>query len=927
MGTEFINRNRQKICSGPGGILLLLLILLCPLNAIGQNDEADRYSFDFRGESLEKVLDTIAKNTNSDLVYDPKLITGIHVYKRVNDLPFPFFLKSILEEHGLDYILLSTGTYVVVENVEEKPLPGSLIGKVTDRETGKPLPGATVYLADASGGTSTGRAGNFSIPKLISGTYNVIFSYVGYEPVYKTIEIKPGTEVRETVTMQTKPVDVAPVIVEAHRRRLPNQGNNDASVNAATPWQTVTMTRDPIRSLNLTPGIQYGLPMTGLHLEGGQNSEHRLMLDGVPVYNPFSFGQLFSAFSPFAIENVNLHKSGFGVQEGSQIAGIVDLNHQLSFTEENSGMIQSDPVSANAKGNFYIPTGEKGINIMTAVRTNLWDIFEEPNLRQSLREWDFIDPLITNQLEDIEGDASLYRPSDQRSDVQFFDYHLAAAYETGEYSKLQGSLYLAENSITTELLSEAPPQSDVPRFLNARDSYSWKNRAAHITWSGFISPRFDLSAKASFSSSTFDHRYQFENTNQPLFFESAFQNDGSSVAEGLGRQLPTQIDGNRITHFTVNSDSRYSLSPSFQIDSGIQLEIVNSDVDITDLFFLSANTDQSSTILSSYLNATKTFDKNWLLSAGTRFTYLDTEKNSVFAEPRASIQYDQPDSGIGFWSARISGGIYRQFINQHEITNVAPTAVVPSFTIWSHSGTTDIPKAYHLSGSFLLEPSEKTVIKVDAFYKWQPKTNITSYTNLSRGIGINRSQVNAFAESTSMESFGFGLRVNHSLADSKLQLMAGYDYSSVRIDYSTQFGRTLSAPWNEPHRAQFRTLWNISRELTVLGKWQGIRGRAWAFRQSYYNFLLFRDQEAFSFSNPEDDKLKPFQQVDLSFIYQPVFGETGLEFRLELINILNRRNTIDQSLLPSQDSGQERFEVRERTLPGFYPSASVQFKF
>lgn len=910
-----------------GRILLLLLILSSTGKTFGQSNESDRYSFEFRGETLEKVLDTIAKNTNSDLVYDPKLITGINIYKRINDLPFPFFLKSILEEHGLDYILLSTGTYVVVENVKEKPLPGSFIGRVTDRETGKPLPGATVFLADASGGTSTGRAGNFSIPKLISGTYNVIFSYVGYEPVYKTIEIKPGTEVQETITMQTKPVDIAPVIVEAHRRRLPNQGNNDASVNAASPWQSVTMTRDPVRSLNLTPGIQYGLPMTGLHLEGGQKSEHRLMLDGVPVYNPFSFGQLFSAFSPFAIENVNLHKSGFGVQEGSQIAGIVNLNHQLSYTEENRGLIQSDPVSANAKGNIYIPINEKGINIMTALRTNLWDIFEEPNLRQSLREWDFIDPLITNQLEDIEGDANLYRPSDQRSDIQFFDYHFAAAYETGKYSKLQGSLYFSENSITTELLSEAPPETDVPRFLNAQDSYSWKNTAAHVTWSGFITPRFDLSAKASFSSSTFDHRYQFENTDEPLFFDTASLDSEFGSIEDINRQLPTQIDGNRITHFTLSSDSRYSFSPTFHMDSGIQLELVNSDVDITDLFFLSANTEQSSSILSSYLNATKSFDENWLLTVGSRFTYLDSEKNNVFIEPRASLQYDQANSGIGFWSARISGGIYRQFINQHEITNVAPTAVVPSFTIWSHAGRTDIPKAFHLSGSFLLEPSEKTVIKADAFYKWQPETNITSYSNLSRGLGINRSQVSAFAESTSMESFGFGLRINHSLAGSKLRLMGGYDYSSARIDYSTQFGRTLTAPWNEPHRAQFRALWSISRKLTLLGKWQGIWGRAWAFRQSYYNFLLFREPEQFSFNNPEDDKLKTFQQVDLSFIYQPAFGETGLEFRLELINILNRRNTIDQSLLPSPDNEEQAFEIRERTLPGFYPSASVQFKF
>jgi len=276
---------------------------------------------------------------------------------------------------------------------------------------------------------------------------------------------------------------------------------------------------------------------------------------------------------------------------------------------------------------------------------------------------------------------------------------------------------------------------------------------------------------------------------------------------------------------------------------------------------------------------------------------------------------------------RFTGGLYRQFISQHDITNAGPTSIVPSITVWSHAGDTDIPKAVHFTGSFLIEPSTGTSLKFESFYKWQPKATITSYTNLNTGFQIERNEVNAFAETTTMRAFGTGIRINQELAGSRINLMAGYDYSFSRIDFSTQFGRSIQAPWDEPHSAQFRTLWQILPNVTVLGKWQGSWGRAWAFRQSYYNFLLFQDLEEFSFANPENDKLKPFQQVDLHFIYQPSIGGTGLEFRVELINILNRRNTIDQSLLPTQNNEGERFEIRERTLPGFYPSASIQFKF
>src|SRR5699024_8679163 len=114
-----------------------------------------------------------------------------------------------------------------------------------------------------------------------------------------------------------------------------------------------------------------------------------------------------------------------------------------------------------------------------------------------------------------------------------------------------------------------------------------------------------------------------------------------------------------------------------------------------------------------------------------------------YSEPRASIQYDQRDSRIGYWSVLLSGGLYRQFINQYEITNPGPTSLVPSFTVWSHAGTSETPKAWHVSGSFYLEPAEHTSVNLEWFYKWQPTTYIISYDNLLEGTAVSRSGFNA----------------------------------------------------------------------------------------------------------------------------------------------------------------------------------------
>jgi len=96
---------------------------------------------------------------------------------------------------------------------------------------------------------------------------------------------------------------------------------------------------------------------------------------------------------------------------------------------------------------------------------------------------------------------------------------------------------------------------------------------------------------------------------------------------------------------------------------------------------------------------------------------------------------------------------------------MGPSVVVPSFTIWSHAGTAEIPKAYHVAGSWYAAFLEAPTLRIEGFYKWQPVTNITSYRNLVSGQDLDRSEVSAFAESTEMISLRASIRVNQSLKD------------------------------------------------------------------------------------------------------------------------------------------------------------------
>lgn len=911
----------------------LTLTFALSRTATGQEGRKN-ITFEFRGESLSVALDQIISKTDIDLVYDPQLTKNVNIYKRISAQNADELLRLLLKDHQLDYITLSSGTYVIVKSVKEGPIYGTFAGKVVDARTGEPLPGATVMLADASGGTSTNRSGNFSINKLLTGTHQIIFSYVGYEPVSKTIEIRPNREVTERISLNQEPVDVLPVVVEAHRAQIPYHQNS--SVDTDTEWEPVGAMKDAIRNLSLISGIQYGLPLTDLHLQGGQHSEHRILLDGTPVYNAYSFGQMFSSFSPYAIGEIQLYKTGYGVQAGSQIAGLINLSHDLPATGAKSITLQGDPLSANLRGELSFSTDDdSSLNIMTALRTNFWDIYKNPTYKQTLQDWNVIDPLITNALADLDYDASFYAPIHHESYVKFFDYHLTGSYDIDDFNSISTSLYIAENTIETHLLNQAENTSAAP-YLYASEGYKWNNLTSQVTWNQMISPRLDLSTQASYSTNQFQHQNRIGTSGYPVYTQGFFAESLRNIAlDEAGGRLPTQFDGNQIQHFILKTDGSYSISPHLLLQGGLQLDRVTSGIDISDLSYFPAHIDQSSTLLSTYLNTKYTFGSFWKIDWGSRFTY-SVLSDQFFAEPRFSVQFDQPDSKLGYWSARLSGGLYRQFINEYQITNSGPTSLVPTFAIWSLSDEENIPKAWHLNGSYLVEPAEHTSFKVELFYKWQPVTTITSYSRLNSKEyqSAGREQINeigAFAEATTMKVFGGGIKFDQSFLDSKLKMTAGYDYSHSEIDMDFQFGRKLPAPWNEPHRAQFRVLWRMLPDLAITTKWQGIWARSWAFRQSYYDFLRFRPEETslpYSFDSPENDKLSPFQQVDLSFIYQPSLGAADLEMRVELLNLLNRKNTLEKYIQPIHSEGEiAGYEIRNRNLPGIHPSVSLQVKF
>jgi hypothetical protein len=79
-------------------------------------------------------------------------------------------------------LVLITILFAFNANSQDK---GEINGRVTDKLTQQPLPGAVIEIVQLKLKTGSNDDGYFVLPDVPSGIYSVRFSYIGYIPLVK----------------------------------------------------------------------------------------------------------------------------------------------------------------------------------------------------------------------------------------------------------------------------------------------------------------------------------------------------------------------------------------------------------------------------------------------------------------------------------------------------------------------------------------------------------------------------------------------------------------------------------------------------------------------------------------------------------------------------------------------------------------------
>ena len=944
--------------------LLCTLVLICCFSceAFSQDTITTRlFSVMLQNVPLEEALSEFSTLSGAGVTYNPRLIKDKNATCILQEAIADDALRCILREANLSFARLASGTYAILPASQISTPKGNVTGIVRDRTTGHPLPEAHIQLASLHQtiGVVTNEQGLFTLPSLLPGSYQIAASYIGYHHQIDSLDVLPSHSSFHQIDLESKPISITPIIIDGlYQRNLSERLGRIGVENSQDSPRGLT---NIIHHFTAVPGVRVNDITADAHVQGSSSGEHQFRLDNVPVFLPQANMGVIGPFSPFAIQSLSVHKSGFGVKEGSHLAGVIEARHFLDAPSTFD--IQVDPHALN--GRISLKPGasvERPLTLMMAGRVSLWSWYQQEPIQQMLNTWSKPDPFLifapTNQFASI--DPSFFQETLNinavpNTAIDFSDLHIASKWSTSPLSGLYASFYsgfnkfegsLLPNSLSIELSSIDRNDTEVepvptttpplPVELSLVDLYDWNNTKGQVQYHTILGTNALFTLQARGSSYELNQTYLVLDSLEQ--YTGAFTPDAATNPEDYYFE---NIDIPTVSVSDFNNVSEVGIESTLEFFTGSHsflfgLEAVHSktefDLLITSLpdaqFIESPETPESPPQDSSAIVPTSdrqrvksrfstqravvftqdrfALSRNFELEAGVRLTYLPV-RQTVYAEPRIAARIDAPLFQRGAIAFKSAAGLYRQYMLQLDVSTLNAGALFPSKRIWLLiDNNIRPPLAYHFAQSMLVSFNETLSIEVEGYAKFQRRLWFLNYfSDFEPGESfafVSR----RIGDPNEILSEGEGRTTGYSIAATwdgdKAKTQVVYDRVVTRQRSENLFsGIWFSTPWEEPHRLAVSFDWRVHPRVLLTSRFTGIWERPWGFRQAYYDFfghLPNTTQDLdVDFSSPDNHILPPLYQLDLGIVYTQPVGQGFMQIRFDVLNALDRNNVADWRLI------------------------------
>lgn len=759
-------------------------------------------------------------------------------------------------------------------------------GYAKDAKNGETLIGATIAVKGQTKGISTNQFGFYSLT-LTEGTYTLIGSYAGYQPVATGIKLAGDLQLNFDLTPRTALDEV----VITSRKRDVNVKNAQMGKFVLPIEQIKSIPAflgevDLLKTVQLLPGVRNaGEGSAGIYVRGGGPDQNLILLDDAIVYNTGHLFGFFSIFNADAIKNVSLIKGGMPAQYGGRLSSVLDI----AMKEGNDKKVQVDGGIGLIASRVSIqgPLKKDKASFIISARRTYVDALSKPFIKKT---------------------SEFYG-----SGYYFYDLNAKMNYKFSEKDRLYISGYFGR---------------DVFDFVNGKRSLDvnipWGNTTATVRYNHVFNKRLFGNTTAVFN------KYNFT-------FDAEQNNFKVKLASGI-RDINFKQDfdlypftGHKVKFGGSITFHKYTPSVVSGSQDTIQFKPLNAQSKTAQegaLYF------QDDWEISDKLKINAGIRYSWFRQMGEYKIYTtDADGNrtdSVVFKKGETVKY------YGGFEPRLT---IRYALNDETSVKASVTRNLQYTHLVSNAGTT-LPTDLWVPSTFRVKPQISWLYAAGVFKNFQDNMYETSvelyYKSMQNQIEYKEGYTPNTLEDTE-NSFVFGKGWSYGAeffvnkTKGRLTGWVGYTLSwTWRKFPDLNFGEQYPAKYDRRNDMSIVALYQLNKRWKLAATFVYGSGNAATLPQRFYFINGVLTQE---YSRINEYRLPAYHRLDFSAINSPKKNETRKKWQSEWVfsiyNVYNRKNPyfiyFDQE--GSLANNNLKVQAKQVSIFPIIPAVTFNFKF
>ena len=256
--------------------------------------------------------------------------------------------RAVLQSVGLELRPFAPDLFGVVE--ARQGLRWRLAGRVVSANDGTPLADARLEIVEERFVAWSGATGEFDLGLLGRGPRTVRVSIDGFAPETHTVHFPGSADGPLQLRLAPLATPLQEVTVVASRFTYESVERGGAFLlDQATIAAQPKIGEDALQALSRLPGVSFSGFSARPNVRGGESGEWQVVLDDLPIRQPFhlpAYNAALSAIDESLVERLDAYTGTVPSRFGNRLGAVIDLRSPMADAPRAGGAADDDSAGA-----------------------------------------------------------------------------------------------------------------------------------------------------------------------------------------------------------------------------------------------------------------------------------------------------------------------------------------------------------------------------------------------------------------------------------------------------------------------------------------------------------------------------------------------------------------------------------------------------